>query len=406
MNINNDFAVGIRYSLSDIWDILKVPEVGRTPDWQDTIYDFSGAYYVLCQEFNVRNGTFSECRRHFSEIHCYGKPGVTLQPAMARAIVLERPPVHLFFKRNEQHSYVYLGTGRFRGYYDGQVSPLYVTWAIDNGDNLLPLREHIDALRRVCAFSLNDNMWLQEKVGDNPTLELLSDQLIISSAIEEVQVNTCRFGDGTRCDSGMLKLEANRSQRLSSMMAAVVSFTYSWMALETMLGMLPLPKVPKKLKSGAKLIDRCIYYLKLSLPGPYDESLLPGYEVSLERFKEHTLKIPRYHRQLGQFCLQPHMNRWGLGLDKVRNIRNRFIHGALQMPGYGDPRMEDSDDDLLFELSGRIVVLTMQLVLYAQATERNILLAGSFNEHKEGESAAEAVRMLHIDNSEAVLTCR
>ncbi|MEN6317206.1 MAG: hypothetical protein ABFD82_00410 [Syntrophaceae bacterium] len=393
-----DFVVGEHYSASDIWNMLKVPKKRRTPEWQNTIYDFLGTYYVLCQTYNRREGIFSECKRHLGEIHCYGKPGVTLQLGMASALVSDKRTVHLFFRRSEQHDYVYLGTGKFRAFDDGLTSLLFISWKIDNGDNLLPLREHIDAFRRFCASYISDNVWIPDKSGDNLTLELLLDQLAISSAIEEVEVNTCRFGDGTRWDSGILEYEAKRSDLLSSTMSTLLSFTYSWMALETMLSLLPLPNVPRNLKDRAKLVDRCIYYLKLSLPGPYNETLLPGYEATLEQFKKVASAIPRYSRHVGQFDLQPHMNRWGLGLGKVRNVRNKFIHGVLRMPEYREPDAEEPEDDALFELSGRITLFAMQLVLYAQIAERNILLTHSFGEHKEGECAAEAVRTLHIES--------
>jgi hypothetical protein len=398
MENKEHFIVGKSYSALDIWNMLKVPQKGRTPEWKNTVYDFFGTYYVLCQAYNLREGIFSECKRHLGEIYCYGKPGVTLEPGMARTLIFEKSTVHLFFRRSNQHDYVYLGTGRLSALNDGLTSPLFIRWKVENGDNLLPLRDHINALRKFCAFRISDNVWSPDKNSDNLRLELLLDQLVIASAIEEVEVNTCRFGDGTNWDSGILEYEAERSDLLSAAMAALLSFTYSWMALETMLGMLPLPTVPKNLKNGAKLIDRCIYYFKPSLLGPYNEALLPGYEATLEEFMKVASSIPRYSRHLGQFDLQPHMNRWGLGLDKVRKVRNKFIHGALCMPENLESDIKEPQDDVLFELSGRITLFAMQLVLYTQALERNILLTNNFGEHKKDEYAAETIRTLHIES--------
>ncbi len=386
------FEIGKFYSLSDIWNILGVTEIDRTLKWQNTIYDFCGTYYVLCQAYHSHEGMFSECKLHLGEMHCYGNPGVPLQLSMAAELLSEEKSINLFFRKSKQSDYTYLGHGKFRGLDDGLTSPLYIHWAIDSEDRLLPLREHISKFRKFCQSYVYDT-W-----PDDSTLELLLDQLALAAAIEEVQVNTCRFGDGTHYDSAILKHEAMRSDLLSSVISVLLSFTYSWMALETMLEALPLPNVPKNLKAGTKPIDRCIYYLKRSLPVSYNETLMPGYDTTLERFRKLVASMSRYSKHVGKFDLQPHMNRWGLGVDKIRRIRNKYIHGALQMPELFDEEsgMEGPCDDMLFELSTRITLFTMQLVLYAQIKERNILLTRSVGEHKKGDCASEAVRSLHI----------
>jgi hypothetical protein len=401
MKKKDGFVVGKHYSLSDIWNIIKVPEEERTDRWLNTIYDFSGAHYMLCQAYNRSQGIFAQCRCHLGELYCHGKRGLSLQPGITRSIVYKEKEVHLFFERSEKDGCVYLGTGRLGGLDDGLTSPIFIRWEINSGDNLLPLRQHIDALRKFCAFGMSYKAWckgwIPDKGGENLSLlELLLDQLAISSAIEEVEVDTARFGDGVNWDSGILEYEAHRSDLLSSIMATLLSFTYSWMALETLLGLLPLPKVPKQLKRGAKLIDEGIYYLKLALPSKYNEALLPGYGETLERFKKVVLSMPRYSKYVTRFDLQSHMNAWGIGIDKVRNVRNKFIHGVLQMPGPAEYAGEETEDELLFELSSRIALFTMQLVLYARISECNILLSQDFDGYREGESAAEAVRVLHL----------
>jgi len=137
------FLAGKHYSVLDIWNILKVPEMERTHEWQNAIYDFFGTCYVLCQTHNEGEGIFSECRCYFGEIHCYGKPGVTLQSGMAPALMYGRTTVQLFFRRSEQHDYAYHGTGKLSAFDDGLTSPLFICWEVDNGDNMLPLRKHI-----------------------------------------------------------------------------------------------------------------------------------------------------------------------------------------------------------------------------------------------------------------------
>ena len=393
------FTVGERYSESDIWNGLRVPKRERTPKWQNAIYDFCGSYYVLCQAYNSGEGTWHECRRHLGELYCYGKPGVVLEPEIVRSVVDDKKAVHLFFRTNEHQHYSYLGAGKFSAYNDSFSSPLYIRWIVHSGDGLIPLRNHIDAFRRFCAYSISDDVWITDRSGDNLTPELLLDQLAIASSIENAEVNTCRFGDGTNWDSGILQYEARRSDLLSSTMAVLLSLTYCWMALETMLALLPLPKVPKELKHGAKLVDRCIYYLKQVLPDRYDECLLPGYETTLEKFRRTVQEISAYSRHVGSFNLQPHMNRWGLGISKVRNIRNKFIHGLLWMPEPCEPEEEEPEDDTLFELSARITILTMQLVLHARCAELNVLMCHGWGDYKEGDCAADALRKLHVDGS-------
>ncbi len=151
-----DFIVGKCYSTSAIWNILEVPEVDCTPEWQNNIYDFLGTCYVLCQAYGGSEGIFSECKHHLGEMYCYGKQGATLRPEMARALTFGKKTFKIFFRKSKLRDYVYLGHGKFRGLSElTSTSPLFIHWAIDSGDRLLPLREHIDAFRRFCAFSIN-----------------------------------------------------------------------------------------------------------------------------------------------------------------------------------------------------------------------------------------------------------
>ena len=384
------FTIGTRYSVDDVWNTLQVPAADRTIDWLSGVHLYDGFVYALCSRFRGNEKPHSHTARlRLGQLYWRGERGSSLSVRVARSLLHSDQCVHLFFSGAETSDFEYLGRGILQGMDAIGIDTPALSWEVDRGDGILCLRKHCDALRQVCAFDLADG-------SDDPILDAV-ELLELAAAIDEVQIDTVEFGTGTMWDSGWRHYESVRSDLLSDIVTSFTVFTYIWMALEAVLETFRLPPVPRSLKQGgASPVDRALYHMQQGAPDDNDCSLMPGYIESINHLHELLVQDDRYCDMEKEFMVLPHMNRWGIGLHVVRKLRNKLLHGALRLPEPAEWSGQEPRDMLLFEMSDRVVLLSVQLLLSLEHAWRGTTPGVDSGTAAAGDCVGTSLRRLHL----------
>ncbi len=394
------FTIGKQYLIDEIWDALQVAPAQRGDVWRNGLHEYRGSLYVLCSRFRPPGQFFPhQARLRLGQLYWDGASGSDLEPGAVDAVLRGGTPCHLFFSDDEERGFEYLGGGLCEGLSLGFGSPPSVSWEVDPGDGMLCLRKHCNALRRFCLYGPSGPDG--EAMDDSALYEAeefrsVVDWLDLAAAIDSVEVDTTEFIGACDFCSSARDYESARSKLFSDVVTAMTFFTYIWLAAEQLIKALHLPKVPKALRSGGRDIDRALYYLKCRMADDRDPDRMPAYEQSLERLKQPLSRDPRYRQLVRSLAIEPHMNYWGMGLHIVRRLRNHLFHGAMQLPEPEEWSVTEPHDVELIELSARLALLSIQMVLIALYEER-----GAQHERFRGvpgvrDAAVRTLRSLHL----------
>ena len=409
------FVIGKRYSLGEIWAILAVPEAQRVDAWRSGLHEYAGSLYCLCSRFESSDKPFPHHSRvRLGQLYWEGGPRTEPDPTIARAIMYGNMASHLFFADDSEddyfaddseHGFEYLGRGLWEGFSIATGLQPSVCWEIDCGDGMLCLRKHCDALRRFCVYGPDQD----GEAIDDPSfyqfwLDPATGWLELAAAIDSVQVDTLEFATGVNWDSVVRHYQAKRSELLSEVATALTFFTYLWMAAEQVIEVLNLPAVPRSLKrGGTSLIDRALFYLKCRMADDHEWGGMPGYRESIGRLEHSLAQDRRYRNALKGLSMEPHMNRWGMGLHIARRLRNVVVHGALQLPEPEDWSATEPRDVEVIEVSARLALFAIQLLLIAAHEEGGMVHARFTSDTARGVATA-SLRTLHLRNPQLDLT--
>lgn len=259
------------------------------------------------------------------------------------------------------------------------------------------LREHCALLSRTVFFIGSEghlpHKW-DKRNGEVFTWENAADWLEIAASVERVEVDTSYFDDSTQFCGTAYDYQRARSLGYSSLVTELTMFNFVWGSLETTIKLVDPPKVPKRIKPGGSgLVDRALYYLKTTYePG----SPLPFYKETVAAFAD---ALERWQPRLPESsCLAEHVSLSGIGLFGVRRIRNKFAHGAAHMPEPDEYTDDDSPDAEIVNLSSRILLYTIQLLLSAHLNQTSFELEVRKGEYGEllCEEVHYVLRALHV----------
>jgi hypothetical protein len=229
-----------------------------------------------------------------------------------------------------------------------------------SGARLLDLQEHCEML----SLTLSE-LWQHDPVTyirDGATLEFsdAAEWLDLASAVKKVEVLT--GGEDVFYCEGVMEYENARSELLSRLATQLTIFQFTWGAFETVATLIGPASIPAslRLKGANGLIHRAVFFLRAIAP-------VTGYQVVLDELCQLVAREPRYDRLVHSGSLPLHIGRSGVGLDLVRQVRNKFAHGSAQFPRPDESSEgwcgRKSCDPQVIALSSRIVLLSIQMLL-------------------------------------------
>ncbi len=230
------------------------------------------------------------------------------------------------------------------------------------------------------------------------TWENVAEWLHVAGSVHAVDIVTGSFDMSVLFCESVLDYEAARSKVLSKLVANLSIFNFVWSGLETSLDLIEPPKVPKSLKPGkSSKIDNAIFYLKNNFRF-YD---LPYYDWTIAELRDTIAKIPYYSNLSDQFKLQPYIGISGIGLHVVRKIRNKLAHGTMSIPEPEDWTGIEPLDAKLIELSARIVLLSIQMLIMAYLKDDDFLVRFMENDDLiiTERSVISLLRTIHVFSS-------
>jgi hypothetical protein len=259
------------------------------------------------------------------------------------------------------------------------------------------LREHCDLLSRT-IFSIGSERHLPHKLNKLNGAILAwghaAEWLEVAASVERVEVDTSYFDDSTELCGTAYDYQRARSLDVSSLVTELTMFNLVWGSLETVIKLIDPPKVPKGVKGGrTSLVDRALYYLKIDYeprsPVPFYKDTVAAFNDALKGWQPRLLE---------HSCLVDHVSLSGISLGVVRRIRNEFAHGAAHMPEPDEDSDGDGSNAKIINLSSRIPLYTIQLLLSTHLNQTSFELAVRKGEHDEllSEEVHYVLRSLHV----------
>lgn len=222
--------------------------------------------------------------------------------------------------------------------------------------------------------------------------DLAAAWLEVASGIISVDFDSARYDYCALLCSPIGKYEAERTELLSRLVHQLTVLNFVWGALEETIRLIDPPDHPRY----RGRINSACYYLMCE----YGNSKLPYYDDVLCQLQATLLKIDYYREHAKEFKLKSHVDHSGVGISVVYKIRNHFAHGTLVMP---NPDMEEDRDEPeldieLVELSSRIVLMTIQMLLLARIKDNNYEI-DELRIDIDGTTLREHIRLIHVLNS-------
>jgi hypothetical protein len=234
--------------------------------------------------------------------------------------------------------------------------------------------------------------------GEIVAWENAADWLEVAASVQRIEVDTSYFDDSVEFCGTAYDYQRARSLGFSALVTERTIFNFEWGSFETVTKLIDPPGVPKEVKSGrASLVDRALYYLKISYeprsPIPFYREAVEALCVAINDPQPEVLKKYRF---------EEHVSLSGVGLSVVRHIRNKLAHGAAFMPEPDEYWDNGGLNAAVVEVSTRILLYTIQLLLTAHLGQTSFNLELRRDEY--GESLSEDVhfvlRSLHVKHQE------
>lgn len=224
--------------------------------------------------------------------------------------------------------------------------------------NYSPLNHHIADLSKT-FIRMND--WIG--------YDDVSDWLRIAAGIKSVDFDDTDYNDLLGYCGDADNYDSAREHLLQKHVTNLSVFTYVWGALECFIEHIYPDKSPERKEFG-KVGAACFYITNFFSP-----ELTPiGYDTELSKLKNIVDNHSEFSEIAKRFLNLPnHINHQSTGLHAIYKLRNLFVHGKLTFP-FPDSNTDDlkSNFDLhIIEISTRIVLLSLQMLLSAKERENN-----------------------------------
>jgi hypothetical protein len=218
----------------------------------------------------------------------------------------------------------------------------------------LTVREHAWKLSLVFEavyIQQEDDTWLHIK-----------DWLLMASAVVNTKIDIQYYDASTIFCDPVRDFEESKSKLWSLFCKELVTFNFIWGSLESL-----IEKI-----TNAKESDSKPYYGIKFLRSEYAGTPIKKYSCvvrSLLKLMQNS-NYP-YDEQIYKHFSSKNT---GSGLHLVSKIRNTFAHGSQPLPNPDDWLRNIHDQISIIEVSSRMILLTMQMLLIAYFRKKDLIL--------------------------------
>jgi hypothetical protein len=223
------------------------------------------------------------------------------------------------------------------------------------------VREHSYLLSNFIAYELQNEADTTHIKDSTVSTDMAADWLQMAAAVNKVDIDLCYHDDSLAYCGTAYHFQNDRSKVVSSLSKQLTIFNFIWNAFEILSKCLSIPRLPKTLKERPSFVDNVQYFISNKFSSK-SAVTVEFYEETLEKL---TAKINSISMHNFDYALKQNnfTCRSGKGIQIVRAIRNLFAHGAVSMPLPEDHSFDTFVDSEVIELSSRIVLFTIQLML-------------------------------------------
>jgi hypothetical protein len=215
--------------------------------------------------------------------------------------------------------------------------------------------------------------------------------LHMGSAVIDVKLDTARYDSSIVFCSTAADYANESSVYLSNLSRELTTFSFIWGAFEAIVEIL----IPTATWEKYGKVNSACYFLKQK----YREQPLDGYKFLLKKLISIYGHVD---------CKKSFLNLVGQGIYIVYRIRNKFAHGSLSF-GYHSEEYKSPEytDVNLINLSSRIVLLTIQMMLIANFNGKSIKLSHlyMFDELRNLQEIeiTSLLKVIHFSNYDQLL---
>ncbi|MCK5051083.1 MAG: hypothetical protein KAS53_05060 [Candidatus Cloacimonetes bacterium] len=244
------------------------------------------------------------------------------------------------------------------------------------------------------------HQYLNGNVDDD--YDNIADWLELCSGIEKVDILTAKFDEAVYLCKTVSQFEDDRSKLLSKFVRNLVEFHFAWGSLESLIIKL-LPE--KKVNDYGKINALCGYLLKNNT-----SNYLPKYYITIFNKLISILRSDFYYQSdleniglLKQttYSYKNYVDKAGIGIFTVYKVRNKFAHGAMNIPLTEEYTGNKVEELKLLNLSTKLVLLTIQMLLATDLKDSDYVLDDNYLLKKSnGKSALKYLLELHLEIDE------
>ena len=250
------------------------------------------------------------------------------------------------------------------------------------------------------VMNLIANYLLEFEYNYNEKGESVIDWLLIGMGIENVTLDIGRYEDDLFMCKPQRAWLLRENAILKRIVTALTKFQYCWGALEMLMSeVIPCLNNKEKMKQLYQYLREKEIYKKL--PNAYYK-LYKRLISELDKVEEIRDLLSRNNiTNDTPYANRPENEYPELGIFVVYKIRNRFAHGALKMPKpHEDLDIDDVGmgyiDNKIIDLCTSVVLMTILMLLMADAEQQNYIIAEDFTfiDVQESKSAVSYLKEL------------
>lgn len=216
----------------------------------------------------------------------------------------------------------------------------------------------------------------------------ITDWLNMAAGVEEVKVITEKYDSSIyMCDSA-LYYSNEKSKLWSKLCTVLVTFNFIWGSSESLI----LKFVTKTGK------DSTTYLGRKFINENYTNTLIEGYLQTYNTL-QYLLQKEMKNKGMEDVIKEPQTTK---GLYLVSKLRNQFAHGSRFLPEPDDWSVDINNEIEIIQLSSRIVMFTMQMLLLSQYGLRGQIIENpslfNFEQLDESISLDSLIKNLHFDD--------
>lgn len=215
----------------------------------------------------------------------------------------------------------------------------------------------------------------------------------IASGIEETRYISDKFDDLVVLCRPAIEYEDAKSNFHSKLITELTRFNFIWGGFEAYYDLLEIPSCPDNRKRG--IANNVSYFLGTAFPSRFQ--ILRHYSDVVNNLRDRITLTPSYGKASEIFIADNCTKAELLGLKAVYKLRNSFAHGSIKFSEPEDWSVSKPYDLQIILASSRLLLLTMQMLLLANASANDLEAEiPKFNEIEFGPKAFDFLSQMHL----------